>query len=316
MVIPDLTKTANRILSTAYPAPEHVVEGLIHNGLTIIAGKGKSGKTLLSTNIAIAAAYGERFLDTFNVFKTPVLFLSLEDTERRIQDRLLRMRYEERGEEINFTTQWPTISEGGVEALYKWVEEHYTTRLIIIDTLAKFRGFKGKRGGFDGDYELMASLKKLADEYSLAILVLHHLIKDTPRDIFDMVSGSTGLTAAADSLIIMQRNRNSQDALLTVTGRELGDASWGITLNDTTLTWELKGYGEEVFLNRARQEIVEYLKAQSEPVPLRNIADALGKKKPVVHKLLTALTRDGIAIHHDGGSYQYRERTELVSDNG
>jgi RecA-family ATPase len=313
MVIPDLTKTANKILSTAYPAPEHVVEGLVHTGLTILAAKAKIGKTLLATNIAIAAAQGERFLDTFNVSRSPVLYLSLEDTERRIQNRLLKMRYDAAsGEEINFTPQWLTISEGGIEALYKWIEEHYTTRLIVIDTLAKFRGFKGKRGGFDGDYETIAGLKKLADEYSVAILVLHHLIKDTQRDIFDMVSGSTGLTAAADSIIIMQRNRNSQDAVLSVAGREIGDSSWGITLNDSTLTWEPKGYAEEVFLNRSRLEIVQYLKAQSEPVQLRDIAEALGKKKPVVHKLLNALTRDGIVIHHDGGFYQYREHTEVV----
>jgi RecA-family ATPase len=222
------------------------------------------------------------------------------------------MRYVESGEKIDFTPQWPTLSEGGVEALDKWIQDHYTTRLVIIDTLAKLRGFRGKRGGFDGDYETIANLKKLADEYSLAILVLHHLIKDTPRDIFDMVSGSTGLTAAADTIIIMQRNRNTQDAVLTVAGREIGDSSFSITLNDATLTWEPRGYAAEVFLNRSRLEIVEFLKLQAEPVPLREIADALGKKKPVAHKLLTALTRDGIVLHHEGGLYQYRD----VLDNG
>jgi len=291
--LPD-TKTGSEIMRMECVPPDNIVVDVLHVGVSILAAKAKAGKTIFCCNLAISVA--------------SVLFIALEDTYGRIQSRLSKMRYAPNNS-IHFAYEWPTIPDGGIQMLDRWLNDdasdNYRTRLIIVDTLARFRGFKKSSGIYKNDYEIIANLKSLADKYSIAILVLNHLRKDEPKDIFDMVSGSVGLTAAADSTIVMTRDRGSEFATLIIAGREIGDAKYSLIFDETTLNWRMLGNSNEFNLGAARKQIVNYLKKRQSSVPLKEIAADLGKNKPVLFKLLTALRREGLVRHEAGGFYKY-----------
>jgi len=73
-----LAKGTDEILRTEYPAMRWIVEGLIPEGLTVLAGKSKAGKSWLLLQMALAVAKGQSFLG-FNTVKTKAVYLALMD---------------------------------------------------------------------------------------------------------------------------------------------------------------------------------------------------------------------------------------------
>jgi AAA domain-containing protein len=74
---------------------EYVVPGLICEGVGMLGGPPKKGKSFLMGNIALAVASGGKALNAIAVKQRPVLYLALEDGHRRLQDRLQRMNAEQ-----------------------------------------------------------------------------------------------------------------------------------------------------------------------------------------------------------------------------
>src|SRR5690625_7332119 len=79
------TITAAQLEQLDIPAPRQIVPKLITEGLNILAGAPKMGKSFLSLGIALAVANGGRALDNLQVAKPmPVLYLALRSEERRV----------------------------------------------------------------------------------------------------------------------------------------------------------------------------------------------------------------------------------------
>ena len=67
-------------------------------------------------------------------------------------------------------------------------------------------------------------MKALADRNGICLLVIHHLRKMTDEDPFNRLSGTNGLTGAADGTLILMRNRRQDGtATLYATGRDIED---------------------------------------------------------------------------------------------
>src|SRR5947209_1653111 len=74
--------TAAELQEMDLPAPCWAVEGMIAQGITLLAGPPKVGKSWLCLQLAIAVAEGSDVLG-IPVEKGEVLYLALEDTPRR-----------------------------------------------------------------------------------------------------------------------------------------------------------------------------------------------------------------------------------------
>ena len=112
---------------------------------------------------------------------------------------------------------------GRLDDLKEWVESVDNPSLIVIDTLQKIRGVASARvNAYVNDYKELAKLKAFADENHVAVVCIHHLNKVTNTDdSFNKVSGSTGVTGTADTTIIIERERGSDDAILSFYGRDV-----------------------------------------------------------------------------------------------
>jgi hypothetical protein len=124
-------------------------------------------------------------------------------------------------------TTWNRLDQGGRDELAVWLKEHPDTRLIVIDTLAALRP---PGGGYQGDYQSIAALRNVAARFGIALLIVHHLRKQSGPDPLDAVSGTLGLTGAADAVWILARSRRDNEAVLDITGRDLAEQELALAL--------------------------------------------------------------------------------------
>jgi hypothetical protein len=171
----------------------------------------------------------------------PALYCALEDTPRRLQDRLGRLLGDETAPTgLSFATAIPRMPDA-IELLDGWAKDHPDARLIVVDVLRKIRPPVDARASlYDSDYDVISQLKALADRHSVAVVIVHHTRKAVDEgDVFNEVSGSTGLSGAADAILVAKKARNTSEATLHVTGRDIREGSHALAWDQQTCTWML-----------------------------------------------------------------------------
>lgn len=208
-----------------------LAEGLLAPGLYFLGGSPKVGKSWLALQLCLAVCRGEPFLG-FRTRKSEVLYLALEDGPRRLHTRALRLT-EEAPAGLHLCGHAPMIGQGLEQQLDQMLAEHPGIRLVIIDTLQKVRMVAGANASYGNDYQDAAALKELADRCNVCLLVIHHLRKMPDEDPFNRLSGTNGLTGAADGTIILIRQKRQEGtALLTATGRDIEDRELTLEFSD------------------------------------------------------------------------------------
>lgn len=154
------TRTLADLLERTLPQIKWTVEGLVPEGLTILAGKPKLGKSRLVFLMALMVAAGERFLG-FKTLPGEVLYIALEDGERRLQD--LAGWHGARSltnlDRFHYQTTWSSLDHGGLEAIEQWIADHPQARLIVVDTWALIRGRLAGKDRYQEEYNALAPLQ-------------------------------------------------------------------------------------------------------------------------------------------------------------
>lgn len=231
----------NDLLDTTYPANLPIVDSLLYSGCVVLAGPPKTGKSFLMLQLAHAVSTGEDFLS----FKTnigDVLYLALEDTENRIQRRYCKMfDLNVDNNRLFFSTMASTLNQGLFFELEDFLSKKPETKLIIIDTLAKIKELQENSYSYNSDYDIIGKIKNFADEKNICIIVIHHLRKQADdNDIFNTISGSTGITGAVDASFILKKcKRSDNKAILYATGRDTADSEFELEQNKKNFIWTL-----------------------------------------------------------------------------
>lgn len=295
---------AQKILETDYPEPRWAVRGLIPQGVTFIAGPPKLGKSIFALNIAVAVAEGGRALSHFEVEAGSVLVLALEDGERRIQTRLRYLTGGTVSSRLEIATEWPRLDQGGLEAIDAWIALHPDARLILVDTLKMLRPATNghNRNAYDVDYEAIQPLTKIACQ-RVPIGIVHHTRKAIADDPLASVSGSYGLTGAADGVLVLSRRRNRSDATLSVIGRDVEEQELALEFKPDMYLWSVLGKSEDVRRSNERGEILDLLVEAGELMAPGVIAELLDKPPNAVRFLLFKMKEAG-EIKLFGSRYQ------------
>ncbi len=259
--------TAKDLQTKTFAPVRIIVPSLIPEGVTIVAGKPKIGKSWLSLDICLAVA-GNRFvLGETKPVQGDVLYLALEDNQRRLKKRTDKILQSAAApDSLEMHTEWRRVDQGGLEDIEAWCKEHPKRRLISIDTLAMIRPIVGRsEQAYTADYRAIEGLRKLAGQYQVGIVLNHHLRKASSEDdAFDDVSGTLGLTGAADTIIVMKRQ--SGMAKVFVRGRDIEEAEFAAEFNKETCRWRLVGAADDVFRSHERQTILAALKDAGRPM--------------------------------------------------
>ena len=196
-----------------------VVDSLLSQGLHILAGSPKVGKSWLALWLSVTVAKGEPVwgMDTR---QGTTLYLCLEDSTLRIQNRLFEIT-EDAPANVHFCTESFILGKGLEEQLRTFLSEHPDTVLIIIDTLQLIRG-TNYDNTYANDYRDLSVLKQIADRHGIAILLIHHLRKEYADDVFSRISGTTAISGAVDSsFTLVESKRGSGQAVLYCIGRDI-----------------------------------------------------------------------------------------------
>ena len=227
-------------MTTLYKPIEFAVDELIAQGLYILAGSPKVGKSWLALQLCLAVAKGEKLLERETRGGT-ALYLCLEDGYERIQKRLYELT-DEPSDKLFFSIMADSIGCGLEQEIEKFKSVNEDLRLVVIDTLQMVRS--ETESTYGNDYAELLPLKNLAQQLGISIVLVHHLRKAADSDPFNMVSGSTGLNGCVDGLLVlMKAKRSANQATLHCTGRDIEDKE--LLLTRQGASWELADESED-----------------------------------------------------------------------
>jgi hypothetical protein len=233
------TMDAQTFMTTPMKPLKFIISGLIPQGLHILAGAPKIGKSWLALWICLQVAKGEKAWE-FETLRSEVLYLCLEDSFSRIQSRLFEIA-EEAPPTLHFAIMSDAIGNGLEIQIENFIGEHPGTGLIVIDTLQKVRKtVSSNTNPYAADYDDISALKQIADHNNIAILLVHHLRKAADSDPLNMISGTTGIAGGADSSFILQKEKRTENAAtLICTGSDIESRELLLGFNRETFLWEL-----------------------------------------------------------------------------
>jgi hypothetical protein len=298
--------TAAALLKLELPEAKFAVDGTVPQGVSLIVGPPKIGKSWLTLGLCTAVATGGRALGSIEVEQGDALYLALEDNTRRLKSRLQKVLECEQPlpdglEKLHLFTEWERINEGGLNRLEAWMEEHPNTRLIVIDTLEKIRPRRKSGGSIYGDdYGACEALKGFADANDVAVLIVHHTRKGIGDDAVEAVSGSYGLTGGVDGVLTLKRERGRGDASLFITGRDVNEQDLALKWDADLCLWTILGDANEYRMSNQRANVANALRASEQPLTPKQIGEATGMKPENVRQFLYQMKKAGQVVDANG----------------
>jgi len=307
-----LEYTAKDLLEMEFAPLKWIIPNFLTEGLAVLGGKPKQGKTIFSIGLALAVSQGtDLFGNRIEANEGDAVYISLEDNYRLFKTRIERIEEAKklsdkdlRGLRVHFDI--PRIDNGGLEKIKSIVKHNSDVRLVVIDPLVNFK--PAKAHGYDADYQYMAQLKNIADKYGIAVLLVHHLKKSKVTDAIDGFSGSVGITGAADNLMLLNRYNGDMSELLMI-GKNIKSTSYAMRLNESSY-WDVIGNLEEMQSTQGKQQIYDLFKKHPDVIfSPKEIAGACDLKVKYVKKVLPQFLQRADIIKVDHGQYQFKAKS-------
>ncbi|MCX5324299.1 AAA family ATPase [Streptomyces sp. NBC_00120] len=298
--------TADQLMAAEFPEPKWAVPGILAEGVSLLAGPPKVGKSWLSLGLGLSVAAGGQAFDSVPVKGGPVLYLALEDTPRRLQTRMGKLLGGQKPPPgLTLVTECPPFPQGGSQAIAGWLDRNPDARMVVIDVFAKMRG-QSPQGvsAYDADYVAVGYAKRLADHYGIAVVLVHHVRKMASEDFLAEVSGTNGIAGAADATLVLKRARGQADGILHVTGRDVNEAEYALSFQEASGAWHLlDGPVSDHTVGDTRAAILRFVRANPGARP-KDIADALPQTDAdTIRRTCSRMAADGQLAKYGGGRY-------------
>ena len=202
-------------MNTPMKKKRFIVDEIIYPGLHVLSGDPKIGKSWMMMDMCLAIAKGEKFLGR-KTEQGHVVYMALEDTSDNLQTRMYELT-DEPTENLQYVLLVNTLGNGLEDDLRKCKETFADLKLIVIDTLQKVRDTVDMKYG--SDYKDVSTLKSIADELGIAIILVHHNRKQQDSNPNNMILGTNGIPGASDGCLVLQGNGESNNAVLKISGR-------------------------------------------------------------------------------------------------
>ena len=265
--------------------------------LTMLAGPPKVGKSWLCLFLALEVAnHGHE-----------VLYIANEDNERRLKSRVIDFNpFPPNGIHFLAGISSSRLLPKGHDAhdFIRALKDRYPKlKCLVVDTLASIRAeppTKSKKDDYTLSEEEFSSLRKLAHELELAIILVHHTRKATENDSspVERLLGSQGIAATVETILVMKQETGSQDVALHVTGKDVEQQDW-------ILPWQAPGFGWPKEMTEARlgpfqHTCLEYVKDHPRCMQAA-ISQAFEKDPSQVSRAISKLLERGLLTRDPGG---------------
>ena len=297
----------NDLIRKEFPLAVWVVENLITIGLTVLYGASKIGKSWFALQLVVAIDQGTNFIDLLETHKMGVLYLALEDTEARIKTRLGKYEIKDFNKAY-LITDW----KNNTSSLKQYLLDNTQIKTVVIDTLQKFLQLNDI-SNYNETVNALSTLKSIADELAIAIIVIHHTRKgneNNPGDWMDGGLGSMGINATADCSICLTRKRDSNEGYIKATGRDIEDKHLALKWDKESCIWSMIGdVPKEQFLPLEQLKIYYLMKELDGQATTSLITEKTGKSEANVINLLNKLVKIGLVIKIERGLWAIAEFT-------
>lgn len=192
------------------------------------------------------------------------LYLCLEDSERRIQERLNTIT-DDVPPGLYFATGSTSIESGVCDWIRKFKHEHPAVTFVAIDTFQLIRTPTADVS-YGNDYTELQPLRALAEELKICLLLVHHLRKQGDSDPFNKLTGTTGIVGAVDTAFVLDKSRrNADSATLYCTGRDVEDRQLELRFSKEEFVWKMLGdsmENREMLLPKEMKLLIDFMKVQ------------------------------------------------------
>ena len=301
------------ICDTKYHPLEWLIPDIIPlEGVTMLVGSPKSGKSLFVLNIIISYLVSDIIL---NFYPTPdkkinILYLDLEASKRRIKERAMKIIGDSPcPTNLVIANDWPRFGEGSLEKLrYRLGLEHFD--LVIIDILGKVQSMRKVSNvhSYSLDQQEIDKFSQICKDFRTSIILVHHTRKAKSEDWVDMVSGSHGISGTVDTLLYLYRVKGQTGATLHVVGRDIEEETYRLDFDKSSKRWEMIGRVEDIISNVSKESlrILNLLNAHEGMLTPTVIANQLGKSVGSVKMHLLNLLKDDLILREKYGHYTKR----------
>lgn len=299
--------TIGGMMVKEFPEPKWVIPGIMSEGLNLLAGKPKQGKSMLALNLALTIAAGGKALKEVQTNVGDILYLSLEDKARRVKARAINMLKKigssDAAYRLTIATDWPRQEQGGLAMIEYWYKRVEKPSLLIIDVWGMFKT-PYRQGGsqYEQDGQQLGAVKRFVDNRGMSALVLMHCRKGPSEDVLEEVSGTMGITGAADGIIVLNRMRNDTEAKIFITGRDVPEKELALEFDKETFTWTSLGTMDQHIEGKLQGSVMDHMRSQRGIIVFcKQVADALDVPQDSVRKTLHRLKEKGFICQKGNG---------------
>ncbi len=314
------------ILKYSFPDPNWIVPGLIPEGLSILGGRPKTGKSWLMLQAMSVISRGGTF---FNQECEPkkCLYLALEDNPRRIKNRLLTQNLNPSEENLTIRTSLPKpLDKGGMKWLREEIEKNQY-QFIAIDTISRAIQRKLRQTSNDDMGEVYDGLQEMSLDLSVALTLIDHLnkmYKDV--DFLDAITGATSKTGVADAILGLRKERRKQEATLETTGRDISENEFVLEFDRERCIWKMLGDKDEIISDKTLARLVGVIQNLEDGAVQSKLPEVLKWSKSYVSKIVNQGIKEGLIIRTGRGEplvaytpYEKKVKDDMIrimSNNG
>ena len=271
-----------------------LVEGILAKGhLAMLGGRPKSGKSWLSLQLAQAVDAGRPFLGQ-NTQRGKVLYVALEDGERRVYQRCQLLKWQPQDADVLFDIarfDGDGVAGLGVEQLAHMACSY---DLVIVDTLIATLSGRANENDNVQMGQIVNALAQIAHSTDTAMLLIHHTGKGMAENVFDLLRGASALRGGYDVGMVLERKQGEREAVLHMESRDVDLSSMTIRQADNGAGWECLGNGDEIRRIRAGKAVVEAMRAHGDGVTVEQLVELTKTRPQTVSAQLKLAERDGL----------------------
>ena len=294
------TITAYELANMDIPDVKWFVPDLIPEGLTLLAGAPKIGKSFFAWNIALAVAEGGIALSEKPI-ETPrnVTYMAMEDPLPLLAERLHLMCPEGVPNNVHIANDFFGLKfdDNGLELIPDLLDKT-ESEMLIVDTWGHVKPNPQNKGGtsYDNDYAALIPVQRFAHEKNIAIILVTHTTKGKdPDNPYNDIQGSAGMQAGCDSMLMIAREEGN--TILRVMGRRILENEYAMTLDDGI--WKLEGDADEFKMIEEQRTLLTFIRdAGNEGIRQMALVDLTGRKQSNVSNSLKSMLENGVISRH------------------
>jgi hypothetical protein len=293
------------LLKTQYPEPRWIWHEILPDaGLCILAASKAAGKTHFLIQLVDAIYRSSPFLG-IETTQVKTLFLELELSPRKIKNRLDKMEIVFPKGAPSFAFTWEPGDEG-MQLLKQYIEEN-GIHFVIVDVLQRLWPMRADMNSYQDAYNVLGPIREVAYRLGVLIVLVTHTRKMISIDPLDSILGSVGITANADVILTLARQRGEAEAVLSTYGNDIESQKLALQFKTDPLGFSLStSQPEEIGLTMEKHAVLETMRKLGGTAKTHQIAVALEKSDQTVSNTLQVLKGKGLLVSGRYGEYSLK----------